>query len=294
MKRLLAESGVRPSRVRGQNFLVDASLMQFIADSARLDSRDIVLEPGVGAGNLTTLLASRCARVVAVEIDRALHGIASERLSSCLNVRLIHSDILQRGERIAPEVALAVEDALARLPDSRLKVVANLPYMVSTAFITAALLDGPVPERMIVMLQKEVADRITAAPGGKEYGYLSVVVQAVSRAGVLRRVPPGAFWPPPEVESAIVEIVPDPALRAEAGDLGRLRSVASALFQHRRKQLGRVLIMSEFARDRDHAAGLLSEVGATPKDRAETLSVAQIVQLAATLPAEGRQFMPDQ
>jgi len=284
MKRLLAESGIRPSRVRGQNFLVNASLMAFVAESAALGPHDVVLEPGAGVGNLTALLASRGGCVVAVEIDAALHAIASQRLSSLANVRLIHSDILQRGERIAPEVARAVEEALARLPGSRLKVVANLPYIVSTAFITAALLDGPAPERMIVMVQKEVADRITAAPGGKEYGYLSVIVQALSRTRVLRRVPPGAFWPPPKVESEIVEILPDSKLRSAAGDIERLRSVASALFRHRRKQLGRTLIMAEFAHDRDDATELLSKIGAAAKDRAETLSVQQVARLAAMLP----------
>jgi 16S rRNA (adenine1518-N6/adenine1519-N6)-dimethyltransferase len=286
MKRLFAESGLRPSRVRGQNFLVDASVMAFVVEAASPDSRDVVLEPGAGAGNLTALLAACAGRVVAVEIDAALHAVASKRLSALANVRLIHSDILERGERIAPEVSRAVEVERSAVPGSRLKVVANLPYIVSTAFITAALLDDPLPERMVVMVQKEVADRLTADPGGREYGFLSVMVQAVSRARLLRRVPPGAFWPPPEVDSAVVEITPDAALRSEAGDLVRLRAVASALFRHRRKQLGGVLVMSGLAADRDRAEAVVAEIGASPKDRAETLTVAQLVRLAAFLPAD--------
>lgn len=283
MKRLLSECGAKPNRIRGQNFLIDSSLMDFIMQSAQLDEHDVVLEPGAGAGNLTALLSPLCGRVIAVEIDDNLYAIAGKRLAPFQNVRLVHSDILQRGERISRYVAAAIEEELARDPQARLKVVANLPYIVSTAFTTAILLHGPVPERMIVMLQKEVADRMTAEPGGKEYGYLSVMVQAVARAHTLRRVPPGAFWPPPEVDSAIVEIIPDATLRECAGDLERLSNVASALFRHRRKQLGRILIMSEFAADAYEASDILSKIGATSKDRAETLSVDQIVRLTKAI-----------
>jgi len=281
LKRLLAERGARPSRVRGQNFLIDASLMAVVADSAALDSRDVVLEPGAGVGNLTGLLAARAGRVVAVEIDSSLHDIASRRLTGLTNLRLIRSDILERGERIAPAVAAALAEDLAAVPGARLKVVANLPYIVSTAFIAAALLEDPVPVDIVAMVQREVADRLAAEPGTRDYGFLSVLVQAVARVERLRRVPPGAFWPPPDVESAVVRVTPDPTLRRKAGDLVRLRSVAGALFRHRRKQLGGALLMTGLAPDRDHAARILSELGVSEKDRAETLSVPQFLRLAA-------------
>jgi len=277
LKRLFSAHGVRPSRVRGQNFLVDARAMRFIADAADLDRGDVVLEPGAGTGGLTGLLSGAAGAVIAVEVDRKLHAIAAERLAPLANVTLIHADILARDGGIAPVVRSAIRDALADTP--RFKVVANLPYAVGTAVIDAVLFGRPVPAEMIVTVQREVADRICAKPGTADYGYLSVLVQAVARGERLRKLRPGAFWPRPEVDSALLRIRPDAALRSQAGDLGRLRCMAGALFRHRRKQVARGLALAGMAPDRDAARRLLSTAGVAENARPEEMDVAQFVRL---------------
>jgi len=283
LKALFAAHGIRPSRVRGQNFLVDAALMRRVVEEAKLDRRDVALEVGAGTGGLTGCLAEGAGAVVAVEVDRKLHALAKERLAGLPNVRLIHCDIMGPAAALAPEVREAVASAMDSIPDARFKVVANLPYAVSTAVITALLLHGPVPFEMVVTVQREVADRICAAPGADAYGFLSVMVQATARPQVLRRVSPGAFWPQPEVESSILRIRPDAELRAEAGDLKKLRQVASDLFRHRRKQTARSLLMAGRVKDREAAARLLAEIGATEADRCEQFTVAQFIRLAKLL-----------
>jgi 16S rRNA (adenine1518-N6/adenine1519-N6)-dimethyltransferase len=283
LRALFAARGIRPSRARGQNFLVDAALMRLIAQEAKLDRRDVALEVGAGTGALTGCLAEVAGAVVAVEVDRKLHALAKERLAAFPNVRLIHCDALGPGGALAPEVREAVAAAMDSIARARLKAVANLPYSVSTAVICALLLQGPVPCEMIVTVQREVADRICAAPGTEAYGYLSVIVQATARTQVLRRVRPGAFWPRPEVESAILRVRPDAELRAAAGDLEKLRQVAGDLFRRRRKQAARSLLMAGRVKDREAAARLLAEIGATEADRCEQFSVTQFIRLAKLL-----------
>jgi 16S rRNA (adenine1518-N6/adenine1519-N6)-dimethyltransferase len=283
LKREFLAHGIRPSRVRGQNFLVDAALMRRVAEEAKLDRRDVALEVGAGTGGLTGCLAEAAGAVVAVEVDRKLRALAAERLAGLPNVRLIHSDVMGPGSALAPEVREAVAAAMEAIPGARLKVVANLPYAVSTAVISALLLQGPIPCEMVVTVQREVAERICAAPGTEAYGYLSVIVQATARTQALRRISPGAFWPQPEVESCLLRVRPDAALRAAAGDLEKLRQVASDLFRHRRKQAARSLLMAGRVKDREAAARLLAEIGATEADRCEQFTAAQFIRLAKLL-----------
>ena len=283
LKALFAAHGIRPSRVRGQNFLVDAALMRRVVEEAGLDRRDVALEVGAGTGGLTGCLAEVAGAVVAVEVDRKLHALAAERLHGLPNVRLIHTDAMGRGATLAPEVREAVAAAMDSIPGARLKLVANLPYAISTAVISTLLLQGPVPCEMVVTVQREVADRICAAPGTEAYGYLSVIVQATARAQKLRQVSPGAFWPQPEVDSSILRVRPDAELRAAAGDLEKLRQLASDLFRHRRKQAARSLLMAGRVKDRAEAARLLLEIGATEADRCEQFTVSQFIRLAKRL-----------
>jgi 16S rRNA (adenine1518-N6/adenine1519-N6)-dimethyltransferase len=283
LKALFAAHGIRPSRVRGQNFMVDAALMRRVVEEAKLDQRDVALEVGAGTGALTGCLAEAAGAVVAVEVDRKLHALAAGRLSSLPNVRLIHCDAIGPGVALAPEVREAVATAMDSIPGARLKLVANLPYAVSTAVISTLLLQGPVPCEMVVTVQREVADRICASPGTEAYGYLSVIVQATARTQALRKVSPGAFWPQPEVESSLLRVQPDGELRAAAGDLEKLRQLASDLFRHRRKQAARSLLMARRARDREDAERLLAEIGAAEADRCEQFTVEQFIRLAKLL-----------
>ena len=280
LKKTFAAHGVRPNRGLGQNFLVDANAMRYIVRTAQLGANDVVLEPGAGTGGLTGLLAARAAKVVAAELDRKLYTIAAERLSALPNVTLIHCDIMGSGDTIAQEMLDALRAALSSVPDARFKVVANLPYRISTALIAALLVGEPTPAEVLVTVQDEVAERICASPGSADYGYLSVLLQALAQAKRLKRLSPKVFWPQPEVDGCVLRIRPDRQLRAAAGDLETLRRVASALFGHRRKQAAGLLVKAGLAGTCAEAVGLLSAIGAAENVRAEELEVRQFVALA--------------
>lgn len=260
--------------------MVDGAALRDLVAAAAIGPSDVVLEPGAGPGNLTALLAACAGCVVAVETDVKLYALACERLTQSPNVRIIHADIMAGKDAVDAEAMAAVREGLAAAPGARFKVVANLPYCVGTAVVTALTACAPVPDVLAVTVQKEVAGRICAGPGTKEYGFLSVMVQAVAKVECLRTLGPRAFWPQPEVESAIIRISPDAALRRKAGDLGRLRRLASGLFTHRRKQIGRVMVMAGFAADREAAEALLSRAGVAPTARPEAVSVAKMLALA--------------
>lgn len=284
LKRLFAERGIRPNRLRGQNFLIDPNQMRFIADAAGLTQQDVVLEPGPGPGGLTGLLIERAGKVVAVEIDRGLHEIIRERWAHAPNLVLIHADIMGKSASIATVAQDEVRRAIASIPGARLKVVANLPYAVSTAFITAMLIAGPVPAEMVVMVQLEVAERLAAKPNTDAYGYLSVIVQALARVEPLRRLSPKAFWPQPEVDSAVVRITPAPAQRLSIQNLEHFQKVVSGLFQFRRKQLIRAVQMSHLAENIEDAGRSLVAAGIDPSARCGELTVDQFRDLARVLP----------
>jgi len=283
LKGMFAEHGVRPNRRLGQNFLVDPAIMRFIIHAASLDRRDVVLEPGAGTGGLTRLLSARAGRVVAVEIDRKLHAVAAEALAAARNVELVRADIMGHGETIAPVVRESMSAALASMAERRLKVVANLPYCISTALISALLHGGPIPEEMVVTVQRDVAERICAAPGSRDYGYLSVIVQAVAQVERLKTLSPKVFWPQPEVESGIIRVHPDARQCADRDLMGGLRSVASGLFRHRRKQVVKALIMLGLADGRDEAVEHLAGAGIPLESRPETIGVTQFIELARRL-----------
>jgi len=280
LKRLFSERGIRANRGRGQNFLVDVRAMRFVAEAANLGPADVVLEPGPGTGGLTGLLAERAGAVIAVELDRKLHALARENLAGFPNVTVLHADIMARGGGIAPDALEAVEVALSGIAGGRLKVVSNLPYRVSTAFIAAMFRGERVPDDMVVTVQREVADRLLAEAGAKDYGYLSVVVQALAEIRKLRKLPPGAFWPPPEVDSAVVRITPR-RRRPDGETIQALERIVSALFTHRRKKAASGLYGTGMAKTRDEARALLEKVGASPDARPEDLTVGQFIELAA-------------
>jgi 16S rRNA (adenine1518-N6/adenine1519-N6)-dimethyltransferase len=274
------ESGLRPDSRHGQNFLIDLNLVRLLADSARLGPDDVVLEVGTGTGSLTALMAPRAAAVVSVEIDRHLHQMASEELRACDNVVLLHQDALRNKNNIHPNMLAAVRQALEAAPGRRLKLAANLPYNVATPIISNLLLFEPPPVSMTVTIQKELADRITARPGTKDYGALSVWVQAQCRAEILRVMPPEVFWPRPKVTSAIIQIVLEPERRAAIPDLRYFHDFARAIFFHRRKFL-RSVAQSAYKHSLDKTAvdAVLAERSLDPTQRAEELDVETLLGL---------------
>jgi 16S rRNA (adenine1518-N6/adenine1519-N6)-dimethyltransferase len=293
LTRRFAEAGIRPGARHGQNFLIDLNLQRLIVDRAGLERRDVVLEVGTGTGALTALLAPRAAAVVTVEIDSRLFQLASEELHDVPNVVMLNLDALRNKSHFDERVIRAVEEQLAAGHDRRLKLVANLPYNVATPVIANLLAAPVVPHSMTVTVQKEVADRITAQAGTKDYGALSVWIGSQCRVELVRTLPPTVFWPKPQVTSAIVHIEVDWQRRRAIGDVVYFHDFVRRLFWHRRKFLRSVLASAlKGSLDKGTLDAVLAESGLDPECRAEQLDLPQILSLAhrihAALPPEGR------
>ena len=197
-KRLTA-AGLRPVSRFGQNFLIDLNLVDLIAKSAELKKTDVVLEIGTGVGSLTTRLSDQAGAVLTVEIDNNLHRLASEELAGRPDVRLIQGDALRNKNSLRSDLMEQIRDAISRIgPEARFLLVANLPYNVATPIISNLLHETPAPDAMVVTIQKELADRIIAEPGTKDYGALSVWIQSVCQAEIVRVLSPKVFGLAPQ------------------------------------------------------------------------------------------------
>ena len=250
----------------GQHFLTDRRILGRIADALQLRGGETVVEIGPGRGALTDLLADRAGRLVAVEVDRALAALLRERYARRGNVIIAEADVL--------------EVSLGDLAAGPYVLVGNVPYYITTPILFHAL-ERPRAERAVYLVQREVADRLTAPPGGKEYGALTVNVAAVARAETLFRVPAGAFSPPPRVESAVVRITPLAEPLITAAEEQPLRTLVQGAFGMRRKQMRRVLRTLR-SLDAEAADAILATAGIDPEARPETLSVEQFVRLLKT------------
>jgi 16S rRNA (adenine1518-N6/adenine1519-N6)-dimethyltransferase len=282
-----AEAGVEVKPKHGQNFLIDLNLLEILVDSADLSPTDVILEVGAGCGSLTRILAERAGAVVSVEIDPQMWRLASEELWTCENVTLLSQDALQNKSTLAPEVLEAVAQQRASRPGSRWKLVANLPYNVATPLISNLLALPDAPASMTVTIQKEMADRIAAPPGGKSYGALAAWVQSQCRVQLIRTLPPTAFWPRPRVTSAIVQIDLDPALRARLPNRDFFHQFIRLVFCHRRKLLRGVLPgvcdqLSPQARrpSKANIDEIFSSLGLPSDARAEQLAVPKLLALS--------------
>jgi 16S rRNA (adenine1518-N6/adenine1519-N6)-dimethyltransferase len=279
--RRFSEAGVRLNHRHGQNFLIDQNLLKLIVSSAALGPDDVVLEVGTGTGALTALMAPLAAAVVTAEIDEQLYQLSGEELFGHQNIVRVFGDALRSKSQLAPRLIEAVQTQLAAGESRRLKLVANLPYSVATPVIANLLASPIVPHSMTVTIQKEVADRLAAKPGSKDYGAMSVWVQSQCRVHMVRTLPPGVFWPRPKVTSAIVQIDVDPALRGQIADLDFFHDLVRKLFLHRRKFLRAELVSAlKDQLDKPGVDALLTEAGLSPDDRAEQLTVADFVRLA--------------
>lgn len=285
LSKRLAAAGLRPVSRFGQNFLIDLNLIDLIARSAELTKNDVVLEIGTGVGSLTTRLSDQAGAVLSVEIDANLHQLASEELDGRTNVRLIHGDALRNKNSLRPELMEHVRTAMEQLGDqSRFLLVANLPYNIATPIISNLLHETPSPAVMVATIQKELGDRIVAKHGNKDYGALSVWVQSLCQAQIVRILPPGVFWPRPKVQSTIIRLDAVPEWREKFVDLNHFHQTVRSLFFHRRKFL-RSVVISAMKGKLDKAAvdEILEKLGHGETTRAEQLSVEQIQQLAEAL-----------
>jgi 16S rRNA (adenine1518-N6/adenine1519-N6)-dimethyltransferase len=274
---LLREWQLTPHKELGQNFLVDRGVLAHILAAAEIRATDTVLEIGPGLGTLTQALAEHAQRVVAVEVDRQLVAILHDRLQEFPNVRVVAGDIL------ALEIAGLLGAEPAGGPAGHAyKVVANIPYNITSAVLRHLLEASLRPQLIVLMVQKEVAQRITARPG--DMSLLAVSVQFYGRPRLVHRVPAGAFYPVPKVDSAIIRIDPHPELPLTPEQVAPFFAVVRAGFGQRRKQLRNSLL---------HGTGLpaeaivraLAQAGVDGERRAQTLSVEEWVTLYRALSA---------
>lgn len=280
LMRRFEEAGISPQTRHGQNFLIDLNLLRLLHRTAAVGPQDVVLEAGTGTGALTALLAADAAHVVTVEVDSRLFQLASEELAGLGNVTMLHTDALRNKNNLHPDVLAAVNEHLAVDPCRQFKLAANLPYNIATPIISNALALEVPPRTITVTIQKELADRILAAPSSKDYGSLSVWVQSQCRATLVRVMPPDVFWPRPKVSSAIVHIELDEERRRAIPDLVFFHRFVREIFFHRRKFL-RGVAVSAFKNELSKAQ--VDEVLASqqfgPTARTEELSVERLLAL---------------
>jgi len=274
------EVGIQPATRHGQNFLIDLNLQQVIVDAADLSFRDVVLEVGTGTGALTALMAKRAGAVVTVEIDGHLFELASELLLDCENVTMLKHDALRNKNHFDSRVLDAVGTELAKDPDRRFKLVANLPYNIATPVLSNLLTCEHTPHTMVATIQKELGDRMVAKPHSKDYGALSVWMQSQAETEIVRIMPPSVFWPPPKVESAIVRIVVDAQRRAAIPDLRYFHQFVKTIFIHRRKFLrANVVAAMKEHLSKEEVDEVLTEMQFPPDARTEQLDVATLLKL---------------
>ncbi|MCI9073480.1 MAG: 16S rRNA (adenine(1518)-N(6)/adenine(1519)-N(6))-dimethyltransferase RsmA [Lachnospiraceae bacterium] len=257
----------------GQNFLIDPRVLEKIVDAAQITPQDCVLEIGPGIGTMTQYLAESAREVVAVEIDRALIPILQDTLSAYDNVTVLNQDIMK------VDVGRIVEERNQGRP---IKVVANLPYYITTPIIMG-LLENHVPLQSItVMVQKEVAERMQVGPGTKEYGALSLAVQYYAMPEVVAHVPANCFMPRPNVDSTVIRLTRYQEPPVEVADEKYLFALIRASFNQRRKTLANGLL-GGMGLPREQVVAALEEMGLPASARGEALTLEQFARLSNLL-----------
>jgi 16S rRNA (adenine1518-N6/adenine1519-N6)-dimethyltransferase len=256
-------------RALGQHFLRDAGIARAIVDLVAPTGNDLVVEIGPGDGALTSELARRAGRVIALEVDAELAARLRPRVPGA---EIVEADARgwDYGTLVAP-------------PGGRVLVVGNLPYSVGKPILMALVAARTAIDRMALMLQREVAERVAAAPGSRVYGSLSVLTQIYCDVTLALRVPPGAFHPPPKVESAVIRLDVLPAPRVAIADERRFHVVVRAAFAQRRKTLANALAAG-LGQPGDALRAAAESAGIDPSRRAETLTIADFAELARRLP----------
>jgi 16S rRNA (adenine1518-N6/adenine1519-N6)-dimethyltransferase len=261
---------IRPKRALGQNFLTDMNIVNRIVDAAGVSEKDHILEIGPGRGVMTRAMAARGAEILALELDRQLVPLLEEDFARKGNVAIVQGDILK---------ADLGETLLSRF-NGRWKVVANLPYNISSQVLIKFLDDRRLFSTLVLMLQREVGERLVAPPGCKEYGILTLFCGLhfhIQKEFVVR---PGSFYPPPKVDSVVLSFHPLAAPRADVGNEAFFREVVRVSFSQRRKTLWNCLRSSPLLSDEAVLREVLSQVGIDGGRRGETLSMDEFASLS--------------
>ncbi len=272
IKQILNNSGFRFNKQFGQNFLTDDAVLESICADAGIDG-GTVLEVGTGAGTLTRVLARHADKVVTFEIDRNLQPVLAATLADCANVQLVIGDVMR----------YTVEQ-IEQLCGDNYRIVANIPYYITSPFIMRFVEETDRVRSITLTVQKEVAERLAASAGTKEYGAISVAVQSVARVTVTRILSKELFYPVPKVDSAVVALVFD--RREDIADRALFRKTVRAAFAMRRKTLVNCLSVG-FGIDKEHASRIIERCGFASNCRGEELNVAEFVKLYESIQGEG-------
>jgi 16S rRNA (adenine1518-N6/adenine1519-N6)-dimethyltransferase len=275
-KRISRGNGLIPKKRLGQHFLRDTGVVHKIISKARLEPSDHVLEIGPGLGALTIPLAPLVHHIVAVEKDLRLAEMLKKRLAhqDISNVRLINDDILR----------LELE-GIPRLPEEKMKVIGNLPYNISTPFLERLVVNRNLVSRAVLMFQLELAKRLTAGPGNKEFGAMTVLVQYHAHISPLLEVSKASFYPRPKVDSMVLELDFERPYPRRAEDEAKFKTVVRGAFAHRRKTLLNSLKRTLSSCTSEEILAALRKCGIDPEKRAETLHIDQFLCLTSALPA---------
>ena len=258
----------------GQNFLIDTHVLEKIVDEAGIDEDDCVLEIGPGIGTMTQYLCERAGRVIAVEIDKALIPILNDTLSSYSNVEIINEDILK----------VDITNLCNKYNNGRpIKVVANLPYYITTPIIMGLFESGCPLESITIMVQKEVADRMKCGPGSKDYGALSLAVQFYSNPEIVANVSPESFIPKPGVGSAVIRLTRYPKPPVEVDDEKYMFKLIRAAFNMRRKTMVNSLMSGNLGLTKDEILSAIDKLNLSPQVRGEALTLNEFAALSNIL-----------
>ena len=272
---VIKKHGLRLTKSLGQNFLIDDSVVSSIVDAAEVDKETLAIEIGPGIGSMTRELAKKACGVVAIEIDKHLIPALTDNLSIYNNITIINEDVMKAN------VEQIIDDQKRAYGATKVSVVANLPYYITTPIIMMFLEQIEGIDRMVFMVQKEVAHRMVSGPGTKDYGALSVAVQYYSKPRIMFDVPPHCFVPQPEVHSTVIrlDILDNPPFVVTDSNL--YFKLVKASFGQRRKTLVNGLANAGYFRlDKEQIKSILCELGHNDNIRGETLSPEQFAQLA--------------
>lgn len=275
-RNLMQAHTIRAKKSLGQNFIIEPQVIDNIVTAAGCDKQDLVLEIGPGLGSLTQALSNTAGQVIALEIDQSLIPALEQSLAACANVQLLHADAM------TADLSRILAEAYQASPNLRpdFMAVANLPYYITTPLLLRFLQQPDLPwRRLVFMVQKELAERMQAAPGSKDYGALSLAVQYRAQARLAFSVPPSVFLPRPKVASAVIVLERLAAPSVQPVDEDLFFAVIRAGFNQRRKTLPNSL-SSVLQLPKEQVNAALAAAGVAPERRAETLTMAEFARLA--------------
>ena len=262
----------RPKKQLGQNFLVNPEALKIILEAGELSDTDTVIEIGAGLGCLTDVVTQHAKHVIAIEVDALLHNVLVSQFSTNPRVRLLNTDILKL------ELNSLLSDGTGTVPTT-FKVIANLPYSITTPILWKLLAHRKQIHSCVLMMQKEVAERIVAGPGGKDYGALTIGITYHAEAELIATLSPENFYPAPKVDSALLKLTMREKPKVTVEDEELFFKVVRTAFRTRRKMLKNALVMGKFASGEVLSAAF-EALGIAPQRRAETLDITEFAALA--------------